>query len=326
MSIRFYQWPIALAAALVLHVLVIAWLQRDEPVPIPAGGGGGVVINLSSPNTTAEDVAEAAAGEQQQEEPLAEEPLEELAEAPQEVVEPEPELLETPPEETLAEPEPLPAPTESLAAVVPPKPPEPPKPVPVKKVEKPKPKPVEKKPPEPEKPKVVKKPEPEPQEVTPEPLKPATQVAETSDAEEVAPPQGDQGEYEEEDSGSGQMASAEAVSEVMGSGSLFSGPYSGGSTEVRDNYYAELAGWLERYKRYPRRARKRRQQGVVEVTFVINRQGQLLSQQVVGSSGYRLLDREASEMLERASPMPPIPAELRYVQLSITVPIAFYLR
>ena len=94
----------------------------------------------------------------------------------------------------------------------------------------------------------------------------------------------------------------------------------------KDRYYAELAAWLERHKRYPSQARKMRQEGIVRVRFVIDRSGKVLSHRIETSSGHTALDRAASELLRRSSPMPPIPASMNRSRLEIVVPIAYRLR
>lgn len=91
-------------------------------------------------------------------------------------------------------------------------------------------------------------------------------------------------------------------------------------------YHATLAAWLARHKRYPEPARRRQEQGTVRVTFSIDRQGRLLSHRIESSSGHPVLDQEVKAMLQRASPMPPIPANLGQSTLTITVPINFSLR
>jgi protein TonB len=100
----------------------------------------------------------------------------------------------------------------------------------------------------------------------------------------------------------------------------------GNNSVVAQNYYAELSTWLSRHKHYPRHARRKRQQGIVEVEFIIDGNGQLLDYRIVTSSGFRLLDNEAQALLERAAPMPSIPAELKQTRLSIIAPISFSLR
>lgn len=91
------------------------------------------------------------------------------------------------------------------------------------------------------------------------------------------------------------------------------------------SYHDALAGWLDRHKRYPRRARQKGQQGRVTVAFTIDAQGEMLDYGIVESSGFALLDAEALRMLERAAPMPAIPLALNVERLPVTVPVSFTL-
>ncbi|QGU32237.1 energy transducer TonB [Thermochromatium tepidum] len=91
------------------------------------------------------------------------------------------------------------------------------------------------------------------------------------------------------------------------------------------SYYATLVAWLKRHRRYPESARRRQEQGTVQVTFSIDRQGRLLSHRIESSSGHPVLDQEARSLLQRASPMPPIPANLAQNTLTVTIPISFSL-
>jgi protein TonB len=99
-----------------------------------------------------------------------------------------------------------------------------------------------------------------------------------------------------------------------------------GSAESKAHYYSRLAAWLERHKRYPVAAQRRRQTGTVRVTFTIDRQGRVLSEHILSSSGHDVLDKEVMAMLRRASPMPNIPKELGHNTVTVTVPVVFDLR
>ncbi len=92
------------------------------------------------------------------------------------------------------------------------------------------------------------------------------------------------------------------------------------------DYVAVVRAWLERHKRYPRLARQRGTQGVAVVVFSIRADGTLLSHQVAQSSGHASLDRAAADMVERASPFPPVPPGLGGGRLTLTVPVDFSLR
>ena len=98
------------------------------------------------------------------------------------------------------------------------------------------------------------------------------------------------------------------------------------AAKVSPEYYLKLAAWLERHKHYPRRAVQRRQQGVVKVSFRIDRQGNLLSREIIQGSGYPLLDEAADSLLQRASPMPGIPQQSSAQVLEVIVPISYALR
>ncbi|MGA9006642.1 MAG: energy transducer TonB, partial [Xanthobacteraceae bacterium] len=82
---------------------------------------------------------------------------------------------------------------------------------------------------------------------------------------------------------------------------------------------------LEQFKRYPARSRDRNEEGVVLLSFVIDRSGHVLSHQIVQGSGHPDLDAEASAMIERAQPLPPFPDSMSQDQLDLTVPVRFSL-
>ena len=82
---------------------------------------------------------------------------------------------------------------------------------------------------------------------------------------------------------------------------------------------------LEKYRRYPAAARARGAQGVVKVTFRMNRAGRLLSSQIERSSGSSTLDRAAIDTLKRAQPLPPIPRNMAD-EIELTIDIEFFAR
>ena len=96
--------------------------------------------------------------------------------------------------------------------------------------------------------------------------------------------------------------------------------------DARAGYVAALQAWLERHMRYPERAIARRQQGTATLYFVVDRLGHVLDYRLEQSSGHRLLDREALAMIERAAPMPQMPASLIAADMAVVVPISFALR
>ena len=91
------------------------------------------------------------------------------------------------------------------------------------------------------------------------------------------------------------------------------------------SYAAKVRSWLYAHKIYPRRARMRREEGRVQVRFVLDRTGMLLEGAIVQGSGNTVLDDEAEAMLRRASPYPGAPAELPGERIEFTAPIIFTL-
>lgn len=83
---------------------------------------------------------------------------------------------------------------------------------------------------------------------------------------------------------------------------------------------------LEHHKRYPSTAQLRRQQGVSTVRFTMTRDGRVTMARLERGAGYTLLDEEALALLERAQPLPAMPAEMPGDQLELVVPIQFFLK
>ena len=96
---------------------------------------------------------------------------------------------------------------------------------------------------------------------------------------------------------------------------------------VRKNYETTLITWLNKHKKYPNIARRRGQEGSVILTFEIDANGNLLFYRIKKASKHDSLNNAVTSMIKKASPMPPVPNELRSNQskFSYTVPIHFVL-
>lgn len=105
-----------------------------------------------------------------------------------------------------------------------------------------------------------------------------------------------------------------------------SGVPSVANPEITLTWQAAVLGKLETFKRYPRRAERRRQEGVVYIRIVIDRTGMVLDGRIERSSGYAVLDNEALSMVDRASPLPPPPLQVGGETIEILVPIEFFVR
>jgi protein TonB len=72
----------------------------------------------------------------------------------------------------------------------------------------------------------------------------------------------------------------------------------------------QISASIKRNLRFPETSRARREQGVAQVSFVLDRQGRVLESRVVRSAGTVALDEEALAVLQRAQPFPPPPPDL----------------
>jgi periplasmic protein TonB len=88
----------------------------------------------------------------------------------------------------------------------------------------------------------------------------------------------------------------------------------------------QIVALLERNKRYPAAAQSRREQGVAQVFFSLDRKGRVINSRIARSSGANALDEEALALLRRAQPFPAPPRELPGPHVDLTVPIRFNLQ
>lgn len=97
----------------------------------------------------------------------------------------------------------------------------------------------------------------------------------------------------------------------------------GGTVTIVSAYSALAHRALERHKVNPRS----RISGVVAVRFTLAPSGQVVSREVVRSSGSKLLDDAALATVDRASPLPPLPEKLVQAdQLTFSVSFHFLSR
>ena len=121
-------------------------------------------------------------------------------------------------------------------------------------------------------------------------------------------------------------APANAVSSAVG---VSTGSAQGSAGIASENaiasYKALIADRMARYKRYPRTAQRRRQEGVASLQFTVQRDGTVTAHKIIRSAGFRVLDREVENTLARAAPFPPFPPDLAQESLDVVVPIRFEL-
>lgn len=88
------------------------------------------------------------------------------------------------------------------------------------------------------------------------------------------------------------------------------------------DYRSKVAARLRRARSYPAAARAENLTGTATVTFTITASGGVGRASLAKSSGHRILDQAALDMVARAAPFPPLPAGAGN-SITITVPVRF---
>ncbi|KMJ44745.1 TonB family protein [Xenorhabdus khoisanae] len=96
--------------------------------------------------------------------------------------------------------------------------------------------------------------------------------------------------------------------------------------DARAVWQAEVTGHLNRYKKYPEDAQRRKRTGRPMVKFTVNQLGAVIDSELTRRSGTHSLDREARMVLERAQPLP-APPDVILINGRVTVelPVEFSL-
>lgn len=96
--------------------------------------------------------------------------------------------------------------------------------------------------------------------------------------------------------------------------------------DLTDVYLRALVARIHRTKYYPRKSRRRGEEGTVLVRFVIRKDGRFEDIAIARSSGIERLDEAALKTLRNLDRFQPIPDALGRDDWPISVPIAFSLR
>jgi protein TonB len=96
----------------------------------------------------------------------------------------------------------------------------------------------------------------------------------------------------------------------------------GGDATAHRAYLGKLRTHLERSKVNPRTTLI----GTAVVRLTVDAKGDLIEHKIVKSSGSKVLDNAAMTSIERASPFPPIPADLNQQNIEVSVPFKFSVR
>jgi protein TonB len=123
----------------------------------------------------------------------------------------------------------------------------------------------------------------------------------------------------------GQVSSSQVAAASQMTTGEASDAQAGGVAAVSQDYLAQLAAHLGKYKRYPHSSRRRSEEGVVMLFFVVDQYGRVERSEIRDSSGHARLDQAGLKMLQAAQPLPPLPHTMTGENLQVTLPVAFRL-
>ena len=176
-------------------------------------------------------------------------------------------------------------------------------------------------------PKPETEPEPEP-EPEPEALK-TEQKPETEEEKEEEKPEEETQSKPEQDPGEEPEKTQEQKTAQQPAGDGREAGPGAHDEGDRDNawnrYLGEIQRAIEQRKTYPRRARLRRQEGVVRINFTVDADGGVSAVNLEDSSGSRILDRHVQRLLREVA-LPAPPEGLDVDNREITLPVQFRLR
>jgi TonB family protein len=96
--------------------------------------------------------------------------------------------------------------------------------------------------------------------------------------------------------------------------------------ELWNSYTTKVRQMIARAKIYPSVARDKGQQGKINLSFKLGKNGGVLKLLVEHSSGHAMLDEAARDAVENAGPFPPIPEKLNKQYVLLKLPVSFILR
>jgi len=94
---------------------------------------------------------------------------------------------------------------------------------------------------------------------------------------------------------------------------------------VEQAYKQQISMQINLQKQYPLRARRRGQQGRVEITFLIYANGRIEEIQILQSAGVKSLDKSARQAVQAISGQYPFPTEITRSQWQFSIKISYEL-
>jgi protein TonB len=92
---------------------------------------------------------------------------------------------------------------------------------------------------------------------------------------------------------------------------------------IKNEYIALLKRHIEKYKFYPKRAKRLRQEGKVIISFILSKNGKIKSAKIVQGCSSKRLNKAAIKLFDRITKFEPIPKELNKSSWNLSIPIEY---
>lgn len=92
---------------------------------------------------------------------------------------------------------------------------------------------------------------------------------------------------------------------------------------LQNEYISLLKAHIEKYKYYPKRAKRLKQEGRVNISFTISKNGDILGVKFLEKCPYKRLNKAAIEIFDKFTSFKPIPKELNKNSWDLNIPIEY---
>lgn len=96
--------------------------------------------------------------------------------------------------------------------------------------------------------------------------------------------------------------------------------------DMKNEAVANIVYMMERYKEYPKQARRLNAEGITNITFSIEKNGVVQGAEITKSSGYTVLDNAALKAAQKIVGLNAVNNNSYNEYLKVTVPVDFYLK
>lgn len=93
----------------------------------------------------------------------------------------------------------------------------------------------------------------------------------------------------------------------------------------KELYFASIYQKISKYKKYPKKAKKLKQEGDIKVRFIIDSKGRVSDFEIIDKSDFRLLNKAVKKMFKRLKTFDAPPSELS-LPLEISIIISYRLK